>query len=211
VSVQFVPQSRRSVGQIPYFGVVTVVRIAVGNSVVVIGDVVEIGGNDVSVSTMTYDDGVLLAVMGFPVEFPTPLKKIAPAATAMMNPVTRITIRILFKKAGAQGDCSFAVPAISVPSGEPHWPQNLSTGFAGAPQEGQERNRDHQFSHYTPFPAGRKKVSLQSSGKAAMIAPLQKNYFRIYHPVMVSSSTFSEVFFVTMLTTIIAMSEMTKA
>jgi len=124
------------------FGVVTVVRIAGGNGVVVIGSVVEIAGTDVSVSIMTYDDGVLLVATGFPVEFPTLLKKITPAATAMMIPVARITIRIFIEKAGARGGCSsLALPA-SVPSGKPHWPQNLSTGFTGAPHALWADNRE---------------------------------------------------------------------
>lgn len=61
------------------------------------------------------------------------------------------------------------------------------------------------------FPGRMKKVSLHSLYSGHHVSPLKKGYFWIYHPVMVSSSTFSEVFFVTMLTTIIAMSEMTKA
>lgn len=52
-SVQFVPQNFRSAGQVPYFGVFTVVGISVGGTVVVGGRVIRAVVTGVSVSIRT--------------------------------------------------------------------------------------------------------------------------------------------------------------
>lgn len=126
----------------------------VGDGVTVVDEVMGTDGNGISVSIMTKEAGVWFVTTGFPIEFPEIFRKKKPATMALMMLIAMIAKMIVFKRAGAwEGFSSPTFPA-SVPSGVPHWPQNLSGGFAGAPQEGQERNRNHRFSLYTPFPGG---------------------------------------------------------
>jgi hypothetical protein len=125
-----------------------VVGIAVACVVTVTGTGVGIVVAGFSVSTMTYEpvcedwfDGT-----GFSGTFPEFFRTLIPAAIIIMTIIiARAINRIFFPDCNVAG--RRAIPAVSSPdpSGEPHWPQNLSTDFAGAPQEGQVRNTNHRI------------------------------------------------------------------